>query len=139
MIPLTISITNLDALRANFGKAPSLALKYLAKATTASIFEVEKQAVDRNFQFKTPRALRTGRLALSFAQGRVIAPGGLRAAIGPTARHRGFYYPAAVYFGTTRGLRANPFMDRIARAAEPDVNQHFEKAVDLLVSDIARV
>lgn len=139
MIALSVSIRNLDALRANFGKAPSLALKYLSKATMASIFEVEKQAVDRNFQFKTPRARRTGRLALSFAQGREIAPGGLRAAVGPTARHRGFYYPGAVYHGTSRGIRPNRYMDRIARAAEPEVSRHFEKAVDLLVSEIAKV
>ena len=138
MINLSIDIRNLDALRSNFAKAPSLALRYLAKATMAAIFEVEKQAVDSNFQFKTPRALRTGMLALSFAQGRTIAPGGLRAAIGPTARHRGFYYPGAVYFGT-RFTRPNFYMDRIAKAAEPDVNKHFETAVDRLVTDIAQV
>lgn len=134
MISLTVSISNLDALRDNFSKAPGIALKYLSQATKAAIFEVEKQAVDRNFQFKTPRALRTGYLSLSFSFGRMISPSGLRASIGPTANYAPF-----VYFGTERGIRPNPYMDRIARAAEPDVNKHFEKAVDTIVSEIARV
>lgn len=134
MIAVSVEIRNLDALRANFDRAPALALKYLSKATAAAIFEVEKQAVDRNFQFKTPRAQRTGYLQLSFAYGRYFAPGGLRASIGPTA-----FYAPWVYFGTSRGQRPNPYMDRIAVAAEQDVARHFEKAVDLFITDIAKV
>ena len=67
MIEVRVSVRGLDALRANFSKAPALTLKYLAKATSAAIFEVEKQAIDSNFQFKTPRAQRTGQLQQSFA------------------------------------------------------------------------
>jgi hypothetical protein len=132
MIQLSITITNLDQLRANFAKAPAVALRNIGKATKAAIFEVEKQAVDRNFQFRWPRAMRTGYLQLSFAFGRYIAPSGLYASIGPTA-----HYAPYVYFGTFRS-RPNLFMDRIARAAEADVNRHFEKAVDLTVAEIAR-
>jgi hypothetical protein len=134
MIALTVRIQNLDKLRDNFRKAPSLALKRLSQATQAAIFEVEKNAVDANFRFRTPRAMRTGYLALSFAYGRRFELGGLRASIGPTAR-----YAPYVYFGTRRGIAPNLFMDRIAAAAEPAVNRHFEKAIDLLVSDIARI
>ncbi len=134
MIGVSIHIENLDQLRDNFNRAPGLALKYLSKATVASIYEVEKQATDANFQFRTPRSMRTGFLALSFAYGRRIDPSGLRATIGPTV-----HYAPHVYFGTRHGIRPNPYMDRIARAAEPAVNQHFEKAVDLLVSEIADV
>lgn len=133
MIALSIHISNLDELRANFAKAPGITLKYLAKATKAAIFEVEKQATDDNFRFKTPRALRSGYLALSFGYGRFIAPSGLYGSIGPTA-----HYARHVYYGTRRGIAANPFMDRIAAKAEPHVNAHFEKAVDLVVSEIAR-
>lgn len=134
MIQLRIHIENLDDLRANFRKAPALALKYLSQATKASIFEIEKQAVDKNFRFKWPRSMRTGYLSLSFGYGRYLAPGGLRASIGPTA-----FYAPFVYFGTRRGMMPNPYMDRIAEAAEPGVNKQFETAVDKLASDIARV
>lgn len=134
MITINVNIQNLDALRSNFTKAPALALSYLSKATQAAIFEVEKQAVDSNFQFKTPRAQRTGYLALSFGYGRYIAPSGLYGSIGPTA-----HYSPYVYFGTSRGIRPNPYMDRIAKAAEPYVNKHFADAVDKLVADLARV
>lgn len=133
MIGVHVRITNLEALRANFRRSPVLALKYLSKATSASIFEVEKQAVDRNFQFKTPRALRTGMLQQSFSYGRYISPNGLYASIGPTVR-----YAPYVYFGTSRS-RPNRYMDRIARAAEPHINKHFETAVDRFVGELADV
>jgi hypothetical protein len=132
MISLSLSIENLDALRANFAKAPATTLKYLSAATKASVFEIEKQAVDRNFQFKTPRGLRTGYLSLSFAYGRHFDSSGLRASIGPTAN-----YAPYVYSGTSRGIRPNPFMDRIAEAATPDVNKQFEDAADAIVRELA--
>jgi hypothetical protein len=134
MIQLSVRIDNLEQLRANARRAPSITLKYLSAATKAALFEVEKQAVDANFQFKTPRALRTGYLALSFAYGRNIEPSGLRASIGPTAR-----YAPYVYFGTSRGIRPNPYMDRIAGAAEEGVNKQFEVAVDRILEEVADV
>ena len=51
---------------------------------------------------------------------------------------RGRYDPH-VYYGTRMGMRPNPYMDRIAAAAEPDINKHFQKAVDGLVAEIAKV
>lgn len=134
MIQLNIKIENLSALRTNFAKAPATTLKYLARATKAAIFEVEKQAVDRNFLFKTPRAKRTGMLEKSFAYGRFIAPSGLYGAIGPTV-----VYAPHVYFGTSRGIRPNKYMDRVAKAAEPDVQKHFNTAVEKIAADIAKV
>lgn len=133
-IAVSVHIRGLDALRSNFKRAPALTLKYLAKATAAAIFEIEKQAVDRNFMFKTPRAQRTGLLAQSFAFGRYIAPNGLRGSIGPTVR-----YAPYVYFGTRRGLRPNKYMDRIARAAEPYVEKQFATALDRITSDLAKI
>lgn len=132
MIEMNIRVQNLDRLRANFRRSPAITLKYLAKATAASILEVEKQAVDRNFQFKTPRARRTGQLQRSFSQGRYISPDGLRAAIGPTVR-----YAPYVYFGTNRGLQPNKYMDRIARAAEPAAQKHFDTAARRIVDKLA--
>lgn len=134
MIRVAVSVRNLPQLRDNFVKAPASALRYLGMATQAAIFEVEKQAIDANFRFKTPRSARTGYLALSFAYGRYFAPSGLRGAIGPTA-----HYADYVYSGTSRGISPNPYMDRIADAAAPAVGGHFEKAIDRLVSEIADV
>lgn len=132
MITINIDIKNLDRLRANVSKAPTLAFKYLGKAVDASIAEVEKEAVDRNFQFKTPRALRSGDLEKSWKFGRYIHPSKLYAKIGPTV-----HYAPYVYYGTGRGLKANRYMDRIASASEAKVNKHFEKAIDLFLKDIA--
>lgn len=134
MIAITVQVQNLEALRSNFAKAPTLALTYLSKATQASLFEIEKQAVDRNFQFKTPRAKRSGFLQLSFSYGRAIEPGGLKGAIGPTAKYAPF-----VYYGTRRGIQPNRYMDRIAKAARAGVNKQFKSAVDAFVAAIAKV
>lgn len=134
MISLSVSVNGLDALRASFRRSPAITLKYLARATQAAIFEVEKQAVDSNFRFKLPRAMRTGYLSLSFAYGRMFSNGGLRGSIGPTA-----HYAPYVYFGTRRGMQPNPYMDRIAEAAQPAVIKHFEDAADKIVSELANV
>jgi len=133
MIQIQVNIKGLANLRENFQRAPATTLKYLGLATQASIAEVEKQAIDPNFRFKTPRSRRTGYLALSFQYGRRFSLGGLRGAIGPTA-----HYAPHVYWGT-RGSKGNPFMDRIAKAATPGVEKHFQKAVDLIVRDLAKI
>ena len=132
MIQMQIQIRNLDRLRANFNRAPSLALSYLAKATSAALFEIEKQAVDKNFQFRTPRARRSGLLAQSFAYGRYLSPGGMSGSIGPTVK-----YAPYVYYGTRRGMRPNKYMDRVADAATPGVNRQFENAIEKFVSKLA--
>jgi hypothetical protein len=132
MIEVKVEIKNLDRLRKNFEKAPSIALKYLSAAVKASIFEIEKQALDKNFQFKWPRGMRTGYLQRSFDFGRYFDSSGLRASIGPTAE-----YAPYVYFGTNRGIRPNPYMDRIAKQAEGAINKHFGAAADKIIEEIA--
>lgn len=131
MIELKVQIKNLDRLRESAVRAPQIALKYLGKATQAAIFEIEKEAVDRNFQFKTPRAKRTGNLERSFKFGRYIHPSKLMASIGPTATAGAshFYYPLKVY-------ESNKYMDRIAQSAEKEISKHFEKATELIVNEI---
>lgn len=140
MIAVNVEITNLDRLRSNFRAAPALTLKYLAKATSAALFEIEKEAVDRNFQFRTPRPLRTGFLAQSFSKGRTIDKSGLRGSIGPTV-----YYAYDVHRGfSTRGGRLvkyyapNPYMERIAKAAGPQVDAQFERAAELITDNLAK-
>lgn len=131
MITVGVNIENLKELRNAFGQAPAVTLKYLAKAVQASIFEVEKHAVDGNFQFKTPRAQRTGYLQRSFDYGRRFDSGGLRGSIGPTAN-----YATYVYSGTSR-MKPNPYMDRIAKKAEPHIQKHFDTAVGYILESLA--
>lgn len=130
-VEMKIKIENLKELRANFNKAPVLALRYLSQAVAAGIFEIEKQAIDRNFQFKTPRSKRTGQLQRSFQDGKEIK--GVYGAIGPTV-----FYAPYVYYGTKRGIKPNMYMDRIAESAEDAVGKHFEKAIELFVADLAK-
>lgn len=130
---MTIHIEGLQELRDNFAKAPATTLKYLQWATQNAIGEVENEAVDRNFQFVTPRIDRSGLLQRSFDFGRWFSPDRLSASIGPTVN-----YAEDVYFGK-RGGRANFYMDRIANAAQGRVQSHFQDAVDKITDTIANI
>lgn len=133
-VSISVDARDIDRLRASVRRAPGLVKEYVAKAVLASAIAVEKQAVDRNFQFKWPRAARTGVLQRSWDFGRFIHPSGLMASVGPTA-----HYAPYVYFGTSRGLPPNPFMDRIAAAASPEVARLFGEAADAVALRVARM
>ena len=130
MSTVQVKVDGLQRIERLFTVAPLVTNKWLNKAISASILEVQKEAVDSNFQFKTPRAFRTGLLQQSFKFGLVKRDG--YASIGPTVR-----YAEAVHDGTSR-IRPNPFMLRIAKAAEPKIQKHFNKAGDNIEKEIAR-
>ena len=134
MADLDIRITGLAELRRNFRRAPQIGTKLFERALIASLFAIEKQANDGNFQFKTPRAQRTGYLGLSFKLPGARSTNGLVGRIGPTAE-----YAPYVYFGTSRGIQANPYMDRIAKASEPEVGKIIADAASQLASEIAKI
>lgn len=107
-----------------FKKAPEIAGPIYAKAINAGLANIQKYADDKYFQFKTPRQLRTGMLQKSFAFGiKLATDSDLVGSIGPTV-----HYAKYVHFGT-KFITANPFMERIALAASPDVSKQFEIAV----------
>ena len=132
MITLTVRVDGLDRLQSAFKQAPNITLKYLALATKASIFEIDKQVDEGGImQFKTPRSRRTGLLVSTFGQNKRFEKGGLRGVTGPTRN-----YAASVYFGR-RGSGANKYIDRIALKAEPGVTRHFQKATENIVRRLA--
>lgn len=135
MAAVTVTVEGLDQLRANFKKYPDVSKKYLNKAIAASIILLERNADDSGdsklFQFKTPRAKRTGMLALSFKQGMKF--GDLYGEIGPTVN-----YAPYVYYGTKRST-PNPYMDRIAKASEKDISTFFADALKYITEDISKI
>ena len=135
MIAVNIQIQGLDQLRRNFQKAPSLTLKYLALATKASIAEVDKNVTEGGImQFKTPRSKRTGHLVGRWGIGghRGFTKGGLSGFTGPSVT-----YAPYVYFGA-RGRQPNKYMDRIASAAEPAIQKHFQTAVEIIADNLIK-
>lgn len=128
MIELEIEVRGLDKLQAAIKRAPSVVRDRLNDAVRASVFEVLRYADDSGnsklFQFKTPRALRTGWLSLSFRHG--IQYSDLQGSVGPIA----IYAPYVHKF--------NPFMRRIAEAAKPEIQKHFERSVELVVRDLEK-
>jgi hypothetical protein len=124
MIDLNIEIKGINKLKDMYARRPDVVKQYMNKAIAASVFEIEKQAVDSNFQFNTPRALRTGYLQRSFKFGIIL--GDLQGAIGPTAE-----YAPMVH-------KRNQFMPRIARASQPYVEKHFNQALKLIIEDLGK-
>jgi hypothetical protein len=132
MITVSVRIDGLDSLKAAFKRAPSQTLRYLASATRASILELDKQAIDSNMQFRTPRSQRTGFLVQTWGLNKEFRRGGLQGTTGPIMD-----YAPYVYFGA-RGRRPNKYLDRIAAAAEPKIQKHFDTAVDKIVINLTK-
>lgn len=122
MIELNIQVEGIDRITTAWAKRPAVVKKYMNQAIEASIFEIEKNAVDENFKFITPRSKRTGYLQRSFKQG--IISKDLYGAIGPTVN-----YAQKVH-------RNNPFMGRIARVSQPAISKHFNDAMKFIIEDL---
>lgn len=122
-IKTQVIVTGLDRVQKFFKRAPSMTKDQITKALWASVFEVQKHAVDEQFQFKTPRGQRTGFLELSFNFKRAFRVDGNKAYIGPTAKYAGFVNDG------TRFIRPNKYMDRIRQKAEPGIKKHFNNAM----------
>ena len=120
MPQLEVTLNNFTELKNALANYRDISFPMLQQAINAATAEIHKQAVDPNFQFKTPRSRRTGFLSLSFAYGLRRADASLTASIGPTAK-----YAVFVHEGTSR-IAPNPFMDRIAEISRPLAQSHFE-------------
>ena len=133
MAQVAVTIRGLEEFKRAVQKTPQLSRGLLARAINASLAELDKEAVDRNFKFKTPRSLRTGFLQQSFAAGlRKAHAQRLVGSIGPT-----MHYAIYVHEGTSRGIKPNRFMPRIAEAAESRIQKHFDTVLDKLVKHLA--
>lgn len=127
---LNIKAVNFKEIEKAFVSAPKDISIQIGRAVVASLFEVEKQAIDRNFQFKTPRSQRTGFLERSFKFGTVV--GKEKGEIGPTAK-----YANSVHEGLGGATNpSNPFMVRILEEADPNIQKHFEDAIDIVINKI---
>lgn len=124
MIQLDIKVEGFNEIKNAWAKRPEVVKKYINRAIEASIFEIEKNAVDENFEFKTPRSLRTGYLQRSFKFG--ILTKDLYGEIGPTV-----LYAQKVH-------RTNQFMPRIARISQPAIERHFSQGLKFIVEDLVK-
>lgn len=133
MSVVTITVKNLNEVKQALAEYPNISKPIVAKAINASLIEIDKEATDDNFQFKTPRGQRTGYLQLSFKYGFVEASeNNLKGTIGPAAK-----YAIFVHEGTSRGIQPNPFMIRIAKKVQPKVSDHFKEALEIITKQIA--
>lgn len=134
---LSIKIQNLEEAKAKLFLYPKISSPIFSKTINFALAEIVKNARDPQFQFKTQRSKRTGYLELSFNEkegGKTFAtPENLVGTVGPRAS-----YAPYVYFGTSKGQRPNPYMDRILKVSEPKINELFKKAVELVTQKITK-
>lgn len=119
-----VVVKGYDEIIRNFRKSPHIVSKYVNRAIKASVYEIDKENEDRNLQFKTPRALRTGRLQRSISSNIILED--MHGEIGPNV-----YYAEYVH-------RKNKFMPRLLRIAQPRIDKHFETAVDKIIKELAK-
>jgi hypothetical protein len=124
MIELDIEVKGLKEIAENFARRPQVVKRYINDAISKSIFKLKEEANDRNFEFKTPRPLRTGYLQRSFDFG--IVTKDFFGSIGPTAE-----YAPQVH-------RRNQFMDRIARASQQTIQRYFDQAAESITNEIGK-
>lgn len=122
MIDLDIEIKGLKEITSAYARRPQIVKKHINDAISKSIFKLKEEASDKNFQFVTPRQLRTGYLQRSFDFG--IVTKDFFGSIGPTAE-----YAPQVH-------RRNQFMDRIARASQSTIQRYFDEAIEKITNDI---
>ncbi len=120
---LEIKITGADTIAKNFQKAPEIAKKWYGKALKAATFEVLKYAVKGIVPWDKGLLTNTFRTKI----------GADHAFIFPTRT-----YAPYVYFGTSRGIRPNPFLDRMAELATDDVVRHFSDASEQIAKELTK-
>lgn len=130
MANITIKINGLDKIRRAVKEHPKASAPILANGLNTSVAVIIGMTQpDSIFRFRTPRAQRTGNLARSFNYGVKKANRfKLEASVGPTVN-----YAPAVFYGLG-GRRPNPYMDRIAKAAEPKVQKVMQKTLQDVVN-----
>ena len=160
MAAFEIKINKIDEIRAALAKYSENSSVYLSRAINASlVILVKTTGKDSVFKFKAARGERSGLLALSFGQGRKLStPSDLTGSVGPTVD-----YAKYVEFGTAAhiiqainkkvlanrkkglifgkvvhhpGTAANPFMERIIEASSPEINQTFDRALQLILDSV---
>lgn len=157
-----IEIRNIDQIREALESAPELGRKYFSRAINAALAIMSRtKAQESIFQFKTPRALRTGLLQQSFDLGlKQATESNLKGSIGPTVLYAKFLQfgtapheirpvtagglankKTGQYFGRLvrhPGTQANPFMERIVQASENEIGQTFNRALELVVQGMGK-
>lgn len=122
-VSFNVTIEGLAELQRAFKKSPGLVKKYVNRAIKSSIYEIDKENVDSNLQFKTPRAQRTGRLQRSISAN--VYFGDMHGYIGPKT----------VYMNKVHAN--NEFMPRLLSKAQTRIDKHFTDAVSKILQELA--
>lgn len=147
-----ISIPSMDKLQARLKQSPQITERYLQQAIEASGAEVHKHATRENVPWKTGNLVQSfgvvlGRLFASIAPDRSSPAGYAIYVHEGTAPHvilpkngRALFWPGAAHPVSKvnhPGTKPNRFMPRIIEKAQPQIEQHFKKALDLIASKLA--
>jgi len=114
-----------------FTVAPRKTVRELNMAMRASLMSIQRREVDKYFQFKTPRAKRTGMLQRMFQLNTATAVQAL------ASRRDALYteiYSTVRYADWVASF--NNYYDRILRASYGDIRKHFDRAVKNVIGSL---
>jgi HK97 gp10 family phage protein len=127
MSAVHIEIKNLGRLMDAVSRYPEISRNRIEEALDLS----ERDVIELSLKRHGIVPYKTGSLSASFEFGRVRGP--LYRSIGPTVEY-------AVYVNEgTKHMKPRKFMERIAERATPKINRNFEKALEAITEDVARV
>ena len=151
MASFSVEIPNIGKLQKALEDSSKIAEPWLQKAIEASVAEIQKNATKGTVPWKT------GYLVQSFGLGILI--GRLIGRIAPTANYaiyvhegtgpheirpkngKALFWPGAAHPVAKvnhPGTKPNRFIPRILGKATPGINRHFERALELILGEIAR-
>ncbi len=118
---VSIEIKNLDKIQEAFKKAPEEAKTYFEILLDAIVATLSKNTIRGVVPYDT------GTMMNTFEWSKQT----LKRYYFPT-RH----YAPYVYYGTSRGIKANPYMERIADRSQSEIDKHIEDTANILIHKI---
>ena len=126
MPDITITIKNLDKLKAAFGSYPEIVAPMLRDASSKSAFAVERRA-------KILSPVDTGRLRSSIATSLGIMNRGITSIVSTNV-----FYAIFVHDGTRR-MRGRPFMKQAAQQSIDDITKYYTNAQERAMQAVANL
>ncbi len=119
---MTMTIENADAVAKAMAQAPALAAKWLGLAGNAAVAEMGKRTRKGKMPYDTGALAQTFQSKVSSKEVRYF----------PTR-----FYAPFVYFGTSRGIKPDPYLDRILDESSKDIQKHYTEAINQVLGEIA--
>ncbi len=128
MAEYSVKIENLDEIRRAFRKAPELMVKHLNTAIEGSIFQVERTVTKKGYsnEYYQNRTYSLTRNWVSMFE------------TGKGTLYSRMDYATYLHEGTSRGIKARPFLADSLKEDEKQIQENFKNAVQKVLDEIGQ-